>query len=118
YLPRARPPPAGVYQYGTSTFPTSDQPAGGCDGKDATGAPLATHITSTMFIKPSAANSIVTPNAIAKAPDGTLFVSSVFNGVISQFTADGKFKRVVLKPPAGETLGAEPFSTGTPLGVG
>jgi hypothetical protein len=118
YLAQARPPTAGVYKYDITTFPTSDQPSGGCDGKDATGAPLATRITSTMFIKPSGDNSIVTPNAIAKAPDGTLFVSSVFNGVIAQFSADGKFKRVVLKPPAGETLGAEPFSTGTPLGVG
>jgi len=26
--------------------------------------------------------------------------------------------RTILQPPAGETLGAEPFSTGTPLGLG
>jgi hypothetical protein len=118
YLAQARPPTAGVYKYDTRTFPTSDQPSGGCDSKDATGAPLATHVTSTMFIKPSDANSIVTPNGIAQAPDGTLFVSSVFNGVIAQFKRDGTFMRVVLKPPAGESLGAKPFSTGTPLGVG
>jgi hypothetical protein len=31
---------------------------------------------------------------------------------------DGKFVRTVLTPPAGETLGAQTYSTGTPLGLG
>ena len=93
-------------------------PSGGCDGKDATGAPMATNVKPTLFIAPSKANTLATPNAIAKGPNGKLYVSSVFNGVIAEFTADGKFIRDILKPPAGETLGAKPFSTGTPLGVG
>ena len=38
--------------------------------------------------------------------------------MIAEFTADGKYVRDVLKPPAGEVLGAKPFSTGTPLGIG
>ena len=45
-------------------------------------------------------------------------MSSVFNGVIAEFDADGTYTRTILKPPAGETLGAKPYSTGTPLGIG
>ena len=52
------------------------------------------------------------------SPDGTFFVSSVITGVIAEYDADGEFVRTVLEPPAGEQLGAEPFSTGTPLGLG
>ena len=45
-------------------------------------------------------------------------MTSVFNGVIAEFTPAGKFVRDILKPPAGEKLGAKPYSTGTPLGIG
>jgi hypothetical protein len=48
----------------------------------------------------------------------TYYVSSVFNGVIAEYDADGKLIRTVLKPPAGEQLGEKTFSTGTPLGLG
>jgi hypothetical protein len=118
YVAQARPPDAGVYRYAASSFPTSDTPSGGCDGKDATGAPLATKVTRTRFITPGEGNSLVTPNDIAKGPNGHLYVSSVFNGVIAEFTAGGAYVRDVLRPPAGEELGAQPYSTGTPLGVG
>jgi hypothetical protein len=37
--------------------------------------------------------------------------------VIAEFDADGGYVRSILEPPAGETLGAEPYSTGTPLGL-
>jgi hypothetical protein len=79
---------------------------------------MTTKVKPTRFIEPGNGNSLVTPNAIAKSPKGSLFVSSVFNGVIAEFTADGKYVRDILRPPAGEQLGAQPFSTGTPLGVG
>ncbi len=115
---QARGDNAGISKYNVADFPTSNTASGGCDGKDSTGAPMATNVTSTMFIPPTKANTLATPNAIAKAPNGHLFVTSVFNGVIAEFTADGTFIRDVLKPPAGETLGEKPFSTGTPLGVG
>jgi hypothetical protein len=118
YVAQARGPKAGIHRYDAAILPTDDTPAGGCGGRDATGAPLATGVTSTRFIAAGAGNTLATPNAIAKSPEGTFYVSSVFNGVIAEFTADGTYVRDILRPPAGETLGAEPYSTGTPLGVG
>ena len=41
----------------------------------------------------------------------------MITGVIDEFDPDGAFVRTILEPPPGETLGAEPFSTGTPLGL-
>ncbi len=116
YVAQAR--RAGVYRYAVADLPTSNTPAGSCDGKDATGAPMDTHVKPTLFIKPTKENTLATPDAIAKGPNGKLYVSSVFNGVIAEFTADGTFIRDILKPPAGELLGEQPFSTGTPLGIG
>ncbi|MFO7592029.1 MAG: hypothetical protein R6X23_14245 [Acidimicrobiia bacterium] len=45
-------------------------------------------------------------------------MSSVFTGVINEYGVTGAYYRTILEPPAGEVLGAEPFSTGTPLGLG
>ena len=118
YVSQGRPPRAGVYRYDVKDLPTSSTPSGGCDGKDATGAPLATHVMSTLFIAPSSKNTLATPAGIAKGPDGHFYIASVYNGVIAEFNADGTFVRDVLKPPAGEMLGEKPFSTGTPSGVG
>jgi hypothetical protein len=118
YVSQARPPKAGVYRYAAATFPTSNTPSGGCDGKDATGAPFATNVKSTRFIEPGKGNTLVTPAGIAKSPDGKFYVASVFNGVIAEFNADGSYVRDILHPPKGEQLGAKPFSTGTPLGLG
>jgi hypothetical protein len=118
YVAQARPPKSGIYRYAVSDFPTSNTADGGCDGKDSTGAPMATGVHSTVFLEPGKDNSLATPNAIAKGPDGQFYVSSVFNGVIAEFTTDGEYVRDILKPPAGETLGAKPYSTGTPLGIG
>ena len=42
----------------------------------------------------------------------------MINGVIAQYDSNYAFVRRVLEPPAGETLGPVPFSTGTPLGIG
>jgi hypothetical protein len=118
FVSQARPPKAGVYRYRSGAFPTSDTPSGGCDGKDPTGAPLATNVQGKMFIKPLEGNTVVTPAGIAKSADGKIYVASVFNGVIAQFTGDGKYVRDILHPPKGDTLGAKPYSTGTPLGIG
>jgi hypothetical protein len=117
FVAQARPPKAGIYRYPSGAMPTSSTPSGGCDGKDATGAPLATGVSATVFIAPGKGNSLVTPNAISKGPNGMLYVSSVFNGVIAEFDADGKYLRDALHPRAGETLGAQPYATGTPLGL-
>jgi hypothetical protein len=111
----ARGTSAGVNKY-TGPFPTSATPAGGCDGTDGTGAPMATNIPRTQFI--ATTNNLSTPNAIVPAPGGGWYVSSVFTGVINQYTDAGQYVRTILQPPAGETLGAKPFSTGTPLGIG
>src|SRR4051794_7119542 len=119
FLAQARPgAKGGIWTYNVSDLPTSNTASGGCDGKDSTGAPLATNVPITNFITPSEANTVQTPNAIAKAPNGNYYVTSVFNGVIAEFTPAGKFVRDILKPPAGEELGAKPYSTGTPLGIG
>ena len=108
----------GVHRYDATTFPTSDTADGGCDSTDGTGAPFATGIARTVFIAGDETNGIATAAGIARGPGGNLFVSSVFNGVIAEFTPDGTFVRHVLQPPAGEALGEEPYSTGTPLGIG
>jgi hypothetical protein len=114
YVPSARPPTAGVWRY-SGPFPTSDTAAGGCGKQDATGAPMADSIRKDLFV--ATGGPIATPNAIARSPHG-YYVSSVFNGVIAEVDRQGKLLRTVLSPPAGETLGAQPFSTGTPLGIG
>lgn len=106
----------GVLRY-RGPFPTGPDAAGGCDGKDAKGSPLATKVTRDVFI-PAGQNDLATAAGLAPAPEGGLYVSSVFNGVINEYGPDGAFRRNVLRPPAGEQLGAKPFSTGTPLGIG
>jgi hypothetical protein len=108
----------GVFRYDAAAFPTSATPDGGCDGTDGTGAPMASGVVREPFITGDAENGIATAAGVARGPDGHLFVSSVFNGVISEFDADGAFLRRVLEPPEGAALGAEPFATGTPLGLG
>jgi hypothetical protein len=105
-----------VYRY-PGPFPTSADAAGGCDGTDATGAPLATGVTREVFID-SGGNGLATPAGLADAPDDGFYVSSVFSGVINEYGPDGAFRRTILAPPEGESLGAEPYSTGTPLGIG
>lgn len=117
YVAQSRPPAAGIYKYDATTFPTDATPAGGCDGKDSTGAPMATKIAKTKFVVPDDANGVGTPAGIAKAKNGNFYVSSVFTGVISEFDSDGTFVRTILKPAADDALGAEPFDTGTPLGM-
>ena len=117
YVASARPgaPSTGVLRY-TGPFPTSDDAAGGCGRKDPTGAPLASTVSRERFVE--AVAPILTPNAMVPTGRGGFYVSSVFNGVIAEVDGDGKLVRTVLTPPAGETLGAQTYSTGTPLGLG
>lgn len=112
YVTSAREAP-GVYRY-RPPFPTSPDAAGGCGQRDPTGAPLAQAIDKQLFIPMD--GHIRTPNAVAQSPQGTFYVSSVLNGVIAEYDAQGAFLRRVLQPVSGERL---PYpSTGTPLGVG
>jgi hypothetical protein len=120
YVASARPPAfggqtAGIWRY--TDLPTSPDAGGGCGQKDGTGAPMADAFHKEIFIT-AGADDLSTPAGIAGAPDGHLFVSSVINGVINEYDADGTFIRTVLRPPAGESLGPKPYSTGTPLGIG
>ena len=114
YVASARVQP-GIWRY-EPPFPTSDDASGGCGRIDVTGAPLADSVTRELFIGSSAE----TPTTSGVAPNGRggFYVTSVINGVIAEFDADGTFVRRVLEPPPGENLGPVPYSTGTPFGIG
>jgi hypothetical protein len=102
----------GIYRY-TGPFPTSDDAAGGCGQRDGTGAPMADAIRKELFIAKD--RNLPTPNAVVQSGRGTFYVSSVLNGVIAEYDADGKFVRRIVEPIRGEF---RPFpSTGTPLGL-
>jgi len=113
YVASARVTPA-IYRY-TGPFPTSDDAAGGCGQHDDLGSPMADSVIKETLIAAGDGN-IVTPNAIVRSPQGTLYVSSVFNGVIAEYDENGFFISRVLSPAAGDTT--LPYMTGTPLGLG
>jgi len=106
---------AGVWEL-SPPYPTSPDAAGGCGRTDSTGAPLADRVVQKLFI-PTGPHGMATPAGLAPAPGGGFYVSSVFTGVINQYDGTGAFVRTILQPPAGETLGPKPYSTGTPLGL-
>ena len=116
YVTSARGASVGVLRY-SGPFPTSADADGGCGKTDATGAPMADSVNKEQFIA-AGTNDLSTPNAIVASGNGGWYVSSVINGIINEYDADGQFVRTVLRPPEGEVLGPEPFSTGTPLGLG
>lgn len=103
----------GIYRY--ANLPTADTAAGGCGGRDENGSPVADRVTKERFI-PGDTN-IPTPTSVTGSGHGTFYVSSVLNGVIAEYGADGAFIRRVLQPPAGERLGSTPLSTGSPFNV-
>ncbi|MBA2325235.1 MAG: hypothetical protein H0V95_01160 [Actinobacteria bacterium] len=107
---------AGVLRY-TGPFPTSNDAEGGCGQTDTTGAPLADAVERELFIA-AGENGLSTPNAVIGKPGGGLYVDSVITGVINEYDEAGGFVRTILAPPAGEVLGEQTFSTGTPLGLG
>jgi hypothetical protein len=115
YVPSARPPDPGVYRY-SGPFPTSDDAKGGCDTKDATGAPMTSTVKKEVFIR--LGDGLSSPIAVVRAPSNGFYVSSVITGIINQYDSNGRFMRSVLQPPPDETLGDRTFSTGTPLGLG
>src|SRR5581483_7765983 len=84
----------------------------GCGGRDVTGAPLADRVAREHFIRTDV--RLQTPTGIVGTPSGGFYVASILNGVIAEYDAGVRF---VLEPPAGEVLGAQPFSTGTPFGI-
>ena len=95
----ARPPTVGVWRY-TGLPETIDDCA---------------TASKELFID-AADGGLGIANGIARAPDGW-YVSSVFTGAINEYDHEGGFVREILRPPDGETLGAEPYSTGTPNGL-
>lgn len=112
YVSSARPGAgAGIYRY-AGPFPTSNTPAGGCDGMDASGAPMATNITKELVIPVD--TFLITPSGVVIKPDGGFYVGSVLNGLIVEYDAAGEFVGKVLDPPV---LGF-PIPTGHPLGMG
>ena len=104
----------GIWRY-SPPFPTGPDAAGGCGRVDSTGAPLADGVAKEVFIP--ADENVPTPNGVAASPSGTIYVSSILNGVIAEYDASGRYLRRILEPPAGEALGPEPYSTGSPLGI-
>jgi hypothetical protein len=116
YVASARPPTSGVWRY-SGPWPTGPTAAEGCGKTDTTGAPLVDQVRKEIFI-PSGDNGLISPAGLAPTGTGGLYVSSVFTGYINEYDANGQFVRTILQPPAGESLGAKPFTTGTPLGIG
>lgn len=116
YVTSARGDRAGVLRY-SGPYPTGNDAAHGCGQKDSTGAPMADHVNVETFIKPGE-HGLATPAGFAVAKKKHFYVSSVFTGVINEYDATGAFVRTILQPPAGETLGKNSYSTGTPLGIG
>jgi hypothetical protein len=116
YVASSRPPTSGVWRY-SGPWPTGPTAAEGCGKTDATGAPLVDDVRKEIFIA-SGENGMISPAGLAPTGDGGLYVSSVFTGYINEYDANGAFVRTILQPPVGENLGAKPFSTGTPLGIG
>jgi hypothetical protein len=115
YLAAARPPGNGIVRY-DGPFPTSADAAGGCGRVDGTGAPLADEADKGPFIPTD--EHVATPNAVVGAPGGGFYVSSAFTGVLAEYDDSGRFVRTLVTPPPGEQLGAEPYSTGAPIGMG
>jgi len=117
--PRPAPEPdataSGVFRY-RGPFPTSPDAAGGCGRTDALGSPLADSFRKEKVLA-AGEHGLVSPSGVVGTPDGRFYVSSVITGVINEYDADWKYLRTVLSPPAGESIGATSYSTGTPLGL-
>jgi hypothetical protein len=115
YLAAARGPGNGIVRY-AGPFPTGADAGGGCGRVDGTGAPLADEVHKELVIP--ADGHVATPNAVVGAPGGGYYVSSAFTGVLAEYGGSGRYVRTLVAPPAGEQLGAEPYSTGAPFGMG
>ncbi len=78
---------------------------------------MVDQVRKEIFI-PTGDHGMISPAGLAPTGTGGLYVSSVFTGYINEYDANGQFVRTILQPPADEVLGAKPFTTGTPLGIG
>ena len=105
----------GIWEY-PGPFPTAPDAAGGCGKTDNLGSPMADSLAKTKVLA-SGENDLVSPSGLAHAPNGHWYIASVINGRINEYDQNWTFVQTVLQPPAGEELGAESFSTGTPLGL-
>jgi hypothetical protein len=114
YVASAREPGAGIWRY-DGPFPTGPDAAGGCGRTDLTGAPLADGVDKTLFIPPG--DGLTAPAGFAPAPGGGWYASSPLTGVINEYDADGTFVRTILAAADGESVGAEPLTNGSPLGL-
>lgn len=106
---------SGIFKY-TGPFPTSADASGGCGKIDNLGSPLVDVLQKERVLS-AGDHGLVSPSGITRGPNGHFFVASVITGVINEYDADWQYVQTVLQPPAGEQLGAQPFSTGTPLGI-
>lgn len=105
----------GIWEY-PGPFPTAPDAAGGCGKTDNLGSPMADSFTKTKVLA-SGENDLVSPSGLAHAPNGHWYIASVINGRINEYDQNWNFVQTVLQPPAGEELGEQSFSTGTPLGL-
>jgi hypothetical protein len=108
--------PGGIYLY-EGDWPTSDDADGGCGRQDPNGSPLVDEgrVERSVFIR-AGHPFLATPSAVVRAPAGGYYASSVFDGKISEFDADGGFVRPILVPSP--TNPVPPYDTGTPFGLG
>ncbi|MEO8604552.1 MAG: hypothetical protein ABI629_18420 [bacterium] len=113
--PEADATAAGVFKY-SGPFPTSADAKGGCGRIDNLGSPLVDTLHKERVLA-AGADGLNTPSGIAGGANGHFFVASVISGVINEYDANWQYVQTVLRPPAGERLGAQPYSTGTPLGL-
>lgn len=97
----ARAPTIGILRY--DNLPRSEQ---ACHPHEA---------TVEQFIAPGHGLSLT--SGIAADGRGGWYVSDVLTGRINQYDGEGDYVRTVLAPPEGESLGFEPISTGSPLGI-
>jgi DNA-binding beta-propeller fold protein YncE len=108
-------------------FPTGPDFAGGCSGTDKTGAPmvdptLGDPLDREVFV---AAGVIFSPSGIVQSPvTGNWYVSSVFDGKILEYSADGTTIYQTILDPANNippespfTPGGLPLSSGHPYGL-
>ncbi len=103
--------PGGIFRF-TGDLPTGPDAAGGCGRTDASGAPLVDEgrIAREVFI--ASDDAALTPSSIVHSGLGTYYVSSVFNGTIAEYDAEGTFLRRVVTPQ-----GPPADSSGTPFGM-
>lgn len=102
-------------------FPTGPDFAGGCSGKDQTGAPivdpaLGDPLDREVFI---AAGELFSPSGLVQSPTtGNWYVSGVFDGKILEYSPDGKLVYQTILDPANNVPPESPFTTGLPLSSG